>query len=280
MSVGTRRSGWSLRDALRAAVKNYSPGLLDATRRLRGIRDTGPPTKVSMIHHLSEVHGLRNYLEICTATTGLKFAGIDASRFEHCHRLMYLCPDDYEDGLEITHRSLHQDIEPCLRAVDASGIAYDVMLVDSYHHYDVTCRDLTAAFARLARGGVVVVHDCFPPTENMAAPEFKPGDWAGVSYHAFVDTMISRTDLAFYTVNCDAGCGVVRRIEDVARVPRHAAMLADAAGSARRAAAIRQWREIGHDYQKSYQFLAENARDLINLISINEFYKIENRENV
>jgi hypothetical protein len=61
-------------------------------------------TKADLINHLAVVHGYGRYLELCTRTTGRKYADIDRSNLA-CHRLMYACPDTYSDGLDIDFRS-------------------------------------------------------------------------------------------------------------------------------------------------------------------------------
>ena len=81
--------------------------------------------------------------------------------------------------------------------------------MDGWHTYDCTIRDLTLAYDLLADGGVLVVHDCLPPTELMASPAWVPGSWCGVVYKAFLDFVLARNDLDYCTVNLDYGCGII-----------------------------------------------------------------------
>jgi hypothetical protein len=71
--------------------------------------------KAHLINRLAEVHGYRHYLELCTFSTGRRYAEIDRSKLETCVRLMYGCPDDFDDGLSIDHRSNTLDIGESLK---------------------------------------------------------------------------------------------------------------------------------------------------------------------
>ena len=76
-------------------------------------------TKTDLINELAAVHGYRSYLEICTPTTGRLYATVDRDRYTTCHRLMYRCPDKFDDGLPIDFRTSGLDIERHLRVIRA-----------------------------------------------------------------------------------------------------------------------------------------------------------------
>ena len=124
---------------------------------------------------------------------------------------MYRCPPEFDkDGLPIDFRSPDLDISECLRAVRASGIKYDAILVDPFHEYQPSARDIRDAFGLLAPAGTMIVHDCFPREEKIAGPDYVKGEWCGVTYKAYLDFVLARRDLIFCTVDTDYGCGVVR----------------------------------------------------------------------
>ena len=61
--------------------------------------------KYDIVNGLAREFGLRRYLEICTPTTGKKFQYVDAEHFDVCHRLIYRCHADHDDGFETTRRT-------------------------------------------------------------------------------------------------------------------------------------------------------------------------------
>lgn len=168
-----------------------------------------PSTKVDLVHLLAATRGYRHYLEICTPTTGTMYSSVDQSRFVRSMRLMYRCPPDFDDGARVDFRVADDDILPALAEMDRRGIRFDVALVDSWHEYGPSWRDIVEAFARLTPGGAMVVHDCKPPVRIMASPFHRDEGWCGLSYKAFLDFVVDRTDLHYCTVDIDYGCGVI-----------------------------------------------------------------------
>lgn len=140
--------------------------------------------KAHLINHLAEVHGYRHYLELCTFSTGLRYAEIDRSQLETCVRLMYHCPDDFDDGLPTDYRSNTLDIGESLKKIRDEGRRFDIALVDSCHEYETSWRDLVEGFLLIREGGTLVVHDCLrqdlkslcpnSSRENGAAWAIKP----------------------------------------------------------------------------------------------------------
>ena len=62
----------------------------------------------------------------CTFSTGGRYAEIDRSKFLTCSRLMYRCPDGFDDGLPIDYRSSTLDIGECLKKISEEGRRFDI----------------------------------------------------------------------------------------------------------------------------------------------------------
>lgn len=129
-------------------------------------------TKADIINFLGRMGGYRTYLEICSPTSGLRYAEVDRSKYRTCHRLMYRCPPDHDDGMGIDFRSADLDIGDCVERIRAGGVRYDVILVDPFHEYETSVRDLKLAIELIGDGGTIVVHDCDPRCEATACPRF------------------------------------------------------------------------------------------------------------
>jgi hypothetical protein len=170
--------------------------------------------KAHLINHLAEVHGYRHYLELCTSSSGGRYAEIDRSKFATCSRLMYRCPDGYDDGMAVDYRSADLDIGACLESIREEGRIFDIALIDSWHEFGTSWRDLVEGFRLIRAGGSLVIHDCLPPSAEIAVPQYVLGEWCGVSYRAYVDFISERNDLAVYTVDTDYGCGVIRKLAE------------------------------------------------------------------
>jgi hypothetical protein len=216
--------------------------------------------KAHLINHLAEVHGYRHYLELCTATSSGRYAEIERSKLT-CSRLMYRCPDGYDDGMAIDYRSVDSSIGPCLETIRREGRSFDIALIDSWHQFETSWRDLIEAFGLIRDDGMLVVHDCLPPRVEIAGPHYITGEWCGVSYQAYVDFISERNDLAVYTVDTDYGCGVIRKL---AEPSGETSTQADAE-------LLGDWRSRRDDPIEAFAFFQSNKQVLLNLISVEEF---------
>ena len=190
-----------------------SPRAAHAARRMWALRRPAPWNKAHIINYLAEVRGYRHYLELCTPTSGCRYAEIDCSKFLSCVRVMYQCPENHvpADGLPIDYRIGGLDTSECLSILREEAQCVDIALIDSFHEYESSLRDLVEGFQLISRGGTLVVHDCLPPRAELAQPKFIPGEWCGVTYQAFIDFVNNREDLEFYTVDTDYGCGIIHK---------------------------------------------------------------------
>ena len=221
-------------------------------RRVRGWN------KADLINHLGAVHGYRNYLEICNAISGYLFALVDPEIYPIRHRMGYRSPTEFhDDGGGFDFRTESLDSSGVIREVRAGGIVYDVILVDSWHEYDTTYRDLTDALSLLSERGTIVVHDCFPENEQLTRIPFTGGEWNGVSYRAFLD-FANQHGLEYRVVEADFGCGIIRK--GIPAPPPSAA----------RDALLDAWAAVGDDNSAAFRFLHQH-KDLWNVIPVSRF---------
>ena len=214
--------------------------------------------KSDVINQLSRKLGLKSYLEICTPTTGGRFAQIDSGQFAIKHRLIYRCVEDLSDKSDdtvSTSASFSYEIVRNRLLERMPGALYDVVFVDSFHTYEATMADLFGAYALTKRGGLIVVHDCNPTDRALTSPDFKTGSWLGVTYEAFIDFVIARQDADWYTVDCDYGCGV---------------LLKPTEGSKEQDVLALEW-FIAKLEGRTYEFLHDNRSTLLRLTSVERF---------
>ena len=217
---------------------------------------------MDIVAALARREGYTTYLEIATPTTGNEYASIDHEHFRVAERLLYRVPPGFDDGAPIDYRTASEDCAPLLERLAAEGRRYDVILVDPFHTYDCSRRDLELAMRLLAERGTLVVHDCNPPDRALVRPSFRPGRWCGVTYAAFLDFVASREDVAYCTLDTDYGCGIVRR--------RSAATDAGALGPISRRRQ-RGWRIASRSRLTRWPYFARHRRELLRLASPGAF---------
>jgi hypothetical protein len=49
---------------------------------------------------------------------------------------------------------------------------FDLIFIDANHDADQVLRDYNSSVSKLREGGVIVLHDCYPPTEEYCDPRF------------------------------------------------------------------------------------------------------------
>lgn len=238
-------------------------GATTATKEDKIVRSQGAAalSKTEIVNALARKRGFSSYLEISTGKAGDHFVDVDRTQLTTCHRLMYRCPDDYADGLEIDFRTRGVGIGQFFDEVRYRGTKYDIMLVDSSHTYECSMRDLSYALSALVDGGILVVHDCDPPGES------------GVTYAAFVDFVLGRDDIDYYTVDTDFGCGVIKKRRPLPSPDRISAV-PETEG-------LRLfWEAIRGDETLRYVGFKKRKRELLRMISVREFFELESLDSL
>ena len=221
-------------------------------------------TKADIVHLISKRRNLTNYLELCTSTTGQFYCDIMRWRFNTSRRLMYNCPNNFEDGLPIDFKINNFDIDPALRKLEIDPNKIDICLIDGFHTYDCAIRDLACAFELLEDGGVLVVHDCLPPSKLFASPTWILGDWAGVSYKAYLDFVLARDDLDYCTVETDWGCGIIVK-------NRVWNFMANGPSTVRKSKLASDLLSIHAGDETTFEFFMKHHKQLLRLISVKDF---------
>lgn len=129
-------------------------------------------------------------------------------------------------------------------------IKYDIIFIDGLHTYDQSRKDVINALSCLEDNGTIVMHDCLPPSEDFTVEGGASG-YSGDVWKSFLELRSSREDLEMLTVDTDFGCGVLK------------------AGS-----------QEPFDLKGKpirfvpYSFLQENKKEILNLISVENFRSI------
>jgi hypothetical protein len=217
--------------------------------------------KVQLMGVLSASLGLTRYLEVTTTTTGGKYAEARDLSFDTCVRLVYrMGASPSRDDLPIDFRSDTDDISVPLGEIRQRGLTFDLIFVDAHHTYECAKRDLDAAYALLEPGGVIVVHDCNPPTREVAAPQHHDGEWCGVTYKTFIDFCLGNPAIDYVTFDADYGCGVIMKPRNLVRALKNTLR-------ARRQGKLKQrWLTMGGNFDSAYTLFDKKRKALLRLV--------------
>lgn len=130
------------------------------------------------------------------------------------------------------------------------NIEYDIIFVDGLHKDYQVYKDVLNALNHLKQNGTIICHDLNPLWEITQRNEGVTGCgcWNGNCWKAWARLRSERTDLEMYVVDTDHGCGVIRRgKQNIINLPDLA-------------------------FNLNYDYLENNRKELLNLISVNEFF--------
>lgn len=222
--------------------------------------------KFDIVNGLAREYGFSRYLEICTTTTGRRFDGVDGDVLPTRHRLVYRCPETYDDGAAITFRTANDHAYELIRTIDTTlsdASRYDIILVDSFHSYENSLIDLHGATCLLRPGGILVVHDCNPRDPSTVGRDFHDGNWCGLTYQAFLDFVWSVRPSGYCTVDTDFGCGIV--YIDQPNTPAQCALYRPTPRE------ILGWSIARHAAGNAFAYFAQHRDTLLNLMSTAAF---------
>ncbi|WP_437228317.1 class I SAM-dependent methyltransferase [Planctomicrobium sp. SH661] len=104
-----------------------------------------------------------------------------------------------------------------------SGVRFDVVFLDGLHTFRQTLQDVMNVLNVLSDDGIIILHDCHPPSPSAAYPAESldhaaslnlpgwTGEWCGDTWKVISQIRATRPDLTAFVLNCDYGLGVITR---------------------------------------------------------------------
>jgi len=187
-----------------------------------------------IINYLIQKYNYKSYLEI-GISNGLCFKEIVIDKKDGVDT----CPSEYVNHLMTSDQYFEK-----LKDTDK----YDIIFIDGLHQDYQVYKDIINALKHLNENGIILCHDMNPPhelcqSENMIAM----GPWNGNGWKAFAKLRSTRKDLEMYVINTDWGLGVIRKGKQ---------------------------KLIPIPFILSYEFLEDNRDEILNLIEVEDFYKM------
>jgi len=199
--------------------------------------------RFDIINYLIKRNNYQRYLEI----------GV-----ENGHALERIqCPLKHGVDPASKHATHHVPSDDFFRDLDPTT-TYDIVFIDGLHVEDQVDRDIVNSLRHLSPNGIIIVHDCNPPTEWHQRPyeeAQKNGcrQWNGTVWRSIVKVRATRSDVQVNVVDTDWGCGLIRPSSN----PPETLLENCPTGE-----------------QLTYKFLEQNRKQALNLITPRDFYKL------
>lgn len=92
---------------------------------------------------------------------------------------------------------------------------YDLIFIDGLHHCEQVIKDIKNALEHLNIGGIIVLHDCNPPVEQIQLIPRETIAWTGNVWKAFVSFRLNNPQVSSYTIDTDWGVGIIKFTSDI-----------------------------------------------------------------
>lgn len=215
-----------------------------------------------IINHLIKENGYKSYLEIGY------YKGWSFDRVE-CEQKTAVDPNpckeqwmEKSDSLWLGEDSNYPDggIKEIFKGTSDLFFTYygendrkwDIIFIDGLHKSEQVDKDIQNALKHLSPGGTIVMHDCNPSSYEMTTTGTSLGEWTGDVYKSAAAIKFSYED-EFYVVDSDYGVGVLKPTWSSDRITSH--------------------------FFGTWEYFDENRKELLNLISPEEFLKRETKTN-
>jgi hypothetical protein len=122
-----------------------------------------------------------------------------------------LNPVDFQMTSDEFFQKLKQD-----KLKIARSIKFDIIFIDGLHLSEQVDKDISNAIEFLSEDGIILLHDCNPPTEFHARENFEfnftpaGGAWNGTTWKAFVK---ARKSYYSCCIDTDWGVGIISKKE-------------------------------------------------------------------
>lgn len=94
------------------------------------------------------------------------------------------------------------------------GSSVDIALIDGLHLFEVALRDFMNLERFSSPASVILIHDCFPASEEQTSREEVPGCWTGDVWKLILCLKEYRPDLHLSTIDvAPSGLGIVRGLD-------------------------------------------------------------------
>jgi hypothetical protein len=191
--------------------------------------------RYNIINHLIDKYDLTKYLEIGV---------FNGENFREIRATLKHGVDPGSEGIvakEVTHPYTSDRF---FESLDKNYL-YDIIFIDGLHHADQVATDIKNSLKHISPNGFIVLHDCLPPDYDHQVVPRKQAFWTGDVWRAFVGFKQANS-LFSCVVDMDFGVGIIKNNPDV------------------------EYKDFSPTTM-SYEEFANNSKELLNLISYQEF---------
>lgn len=212
--------------------------------------------RLDIINYLIKKNGYKKYCNI-GVFTGYTLDGVE------CEQKIGIDPQpEHYKGKEELIASTSDEFFKALPEDEK----YDIFFIDGMHKQDYVERDIRNAIKHLNEGGMIVLHDCNPPTEIHTTTGDEHGNWNGTVYKAVLGSVNKYPGFNYNTVDTDWGIGILKSLRQAKYLPG----IYDNISFSMTLLDFQNYEKA----EDNWIFFNENRKDLLHIISVEEFLKM------
>lgn len=158
--------------------------------------------------------------------------------FQHIDIENKICVDPVKSYDKLTHEMTSDDF------FQQNKEKFDIIFVDGLHTEEQCLKDILNSVKVLNKNGSIIVHDCLPSDEKFTDP-----GWNGTVYRSIIELRYWYSDVDVKVIDTDCGCGFIRKGKQD------------------------PYNKVPISLAKTFEYYNNNKKDLMNMISVNEFLK-------
>ncbi len=157
--------------------------------------------RTPIINHIIQKNNFNSYLEIGTHN-GSNFdkiiikekIGVDPKPLKEDPKIIRISSDNF---------------------FKTNNSKYDIIFIDGLHLEDQADRDLKNSINYINDNGIIIMHDCNPPSEFHQRQNYKINEkfppWNGTAWRSYVKLRMKNKNLSMCCVDCDWGVGIIKK---------------------------------------------------------------------
>jgi len=197
-----------------------------------------------LMNHLISKYKLINYLEI-GVNDGLCIRQINAEHKDGVDPH----PGSEVGGMYVPEINYPITSDSFFELIKDHDIKYDMIFIDGLHHANQVDKDIQNALNHIVDGGFIIMHDCNPLEYHMQLVPRVTGLWNGDVWKSIVKLRCTEPKLEVMVIDADWGVGLIRKGKQ------------------------KLYTKAPLEECLTWDYFDINRNELINLITVEEFYK-------
>jgi len=195
-------------------------------------------SRTSIINHLIKKYNYKSYLEI----------GVRDPNKGNFNNIILKNKTGVDPNPKVSQSNIIKKTSDDFFKDLPKSSKFDIIFIDGLHLENQVDNDIYNSLNHISDNGLILLHDCNPPTEKHQIEEYDgKSPWNGTVWKSIAKLRMTEKNLKINTIDTDWGVGIIKKLVN--------------------------GNNILETEKLTYNFLENNRKKVLNLISVNQFLK-------